>query len=212
MRIGIIAEGRSDIAVIQNILKGVTGLNTNNFIPIVPIIDNTSKAHLNPDTFSSWSVVKTECINKPKISKFLKLADSTHIVIHLDTAEASDYGIILPSIEDADYCKKLRDTVIAKIKEWLGNEHNFDNTLYAIAIQEIDSWVLTIYSQVQNCEIIDAKKAFKKSIPYKYEEGYKSYNAYSQDFSNKNKTEKKGYLNFNCSLRYFWEEASQKLT
>ena len=213
MRIGIVCEGPSDMAVIVNILKGVTGLDTNNFVPLVPVLDNTSKAHLNPDTFSSWSVVVAECQQKRKIERFFKQTDSAYLVVHLDTAEAESYGVEIPDIGDTDYCSKLRERVVNKIDEWLAGEYR-DVTLYAIAIQEIDSWVITIYEQTDNCHIKDAKKVLQKIIKArkeKYSEGYEYYMAYSYDFRNSNKTMKRGYLDYNCSLKLFWEEVREKI-
>jgi hypothetical protein len=212
MRIGIICEGPSDAAVIVNILKGATGLDTSNFIPIVPVVDNTTKAHLNPDTHSSWSVVINECKEKKKIRPFFSQSDSSHLVIHLDTAEAKEYGINIPENDDKEYCSKLRTEVIRKIETLLGDEYK-DITLYAIAIQEIDAWVLTIYQKQENCLIRDPKKEFQRSLKKqgtKYGVGYKNYSIYSDDFRNSNKTKKNGYLSSNCSLRWFWEEAENK--
>lgn len=163
MRIGIVCEGPSDAAVITNILKGATGIDTSNFIPIVPILDNTSKAHLNPDTHSSWTVVVKECQEKKKIVPFLQQKDNTHLVIHLDTAEAMHYGVTIPDVDDPEYCSKLRNEVISQIKKWLGTEYE-GITLYAVAIQEIDAWVLTIYAPKDSCMFPDAKKEFQKHL------------------------------------------------
>lgn len=212
MRIGIVCEGPSDAAVIINILKGTTGLDSSNFVPILPVIDNTSKAHLSPDTFSSWTVVLKECTEKKKILPFLGQRDSTHLVIQIDTAEANDYGIDYPNLDDPEYCLELRGRVIEKIAGMLGEEiHKI--TLYAIAIHEIDSWVLTIFEQDKNCFIKDSKKQLQKTL-YKqkiaYKEGFKNYLAYSDDFRNSNKTRKRKYLECNCSLRLFWEETESK--
>ena len=213
MRIGIVCEGHSDRAVIENILIGVTGLNSSDFVPILPTPDNTSKGQLNPDTFGSWTNVVNECKTKKKIAPFLMLADSTHIVVHLDTAEADAMGIELPDIKDIEYCHKVRKIFIENIDLWLGENYK-EVTLYAIAIQEIDAWVLTIFDKSENCKVINAKKRFQYVLGKKTKKwvpNFVNYQVYSELFRNAKKTKKEGYLSYNCSLRLFWEEAESKL-
>ena len=208
MRIGILAEGPSDVAVITNIIKGVTGLETNDIIAIQPKLqfDNTHLAHLDPDSHSTWSLVKNECIEQKKINSFFKLADSKYFAIHLDTAEAELYGVERPKTNDENYCSLLRETVINKINEWLDGKYQKE-VLYAIAIQETDAWILTLHEKSESCLISDPKKELKKKfqkLKYKYEAGYKPYLIFSDDFKYSSKIRRLKCREYNCSLNDFY--------
>jgi hypothetical protein len=215
MRIGIISEGPADIAVITNILKGVTGIDSNDIVPIRPLLkfDNTHLAHLDPGSFSTWSLVKEECVERKKIEQFLSLDDSTHVVIHVDTAEASNYGITLPSKKDHNYCETLRELVVEKINEWL--ENNFPNKiLYAIAIEEIDAWVLVIYDKKVTCLVNNPKSRLQYVLNKQDENSTSDYSNYlrlSKPLAKKKEVERGKFLDFNCSLRLFYEEVKSKL-
>ena len=215
MRIGIIAEGWSDIAVITNLIKGVTGLDTNDIVPIQPRLqyDNTHLAHLNPDTHSSWTSVRKECMEQRKMDAFFQLEDSQFFVIHIDAAEAPLYEVVKPAVKDHTYCGLLRTAISDKMREWLrGNYTNV--AIFAIAIEEIDAWVLTLYDIGKTCFIVDSKKALKKTLnklDFKYEAGKKSYLAYSDDFKNPNKLRRTKCLENNCSLNLFYQELVSKL-
>ncbi|MGB5980040.1 MAG: hypothetical protein WBG62_21680, partial [Cyclobacteriaceae bacterium] len=78
----------------------------------------------------------------------MMLEDSAAIVIHIDSAEASDYGIKRADINNksADFAIILRDRIRDEINEWLEHNH-LDRVLYAISIEEIEAWILPIYEK-----------------------------------------------------------------
>ena len=216
MKIGIVAEGRSDIGVITNIIRGITGLDKANILPIRPSFkyDKTDKArlaHLDPATHGSWTNVRQDCIERKNFDLFFSRQDNDLMVIHLDSAQAADYPVDVPSKnskEDCkEYCTNLRRQIIIKIQEWLENKYA-DSICYAIAIKEIDSWLLTIYDY-KSCEVEDPKKELRKKLR-RYSEGYDAYLEYSDDFSYPRKVKREGYLERNCSLQLFWEELEKK--
>lgn len=144
MKIGIIAEGTTDQAVITNILKGL-GIDTSNVIPIRPDLsfDEIDKNFENTKTIGTWQGVKNSCLSKEDFELFFFDADNQHIIIQLDTAEANhaDFDVIKPDKTNPNYATILRSNVIDKIHEWLDNEY-IDNLLHAITIEEIEAWIL----------------------------------------------------------------------
>src|ERR1700760_2803322 len=96
--IGVISEGHSDRAVIVNIIRGITNCEKSDVQSLRPIytLDATDKGILDEATFSTWSLVKKECEDKKLIEEFLAIEGNDFIVIHIDTAEADEYGIDKP--------------------------------------------------------------------------------------------------------------------
>jgi hypothetical protein len=152
MRIGIISEGAADIAVITNIVKGITGLDINDIVPIRPQLkfDNTHMAHLDPQSHGGWSLVKQECTDRNRIDQFLSLVDSKYVVIHLDAAEADQYGITVPPKDSVDYCIQLRNLIVGQVNTWLENNYS-ENIIHAVAIQETEAWILVLYKRERSC-------------------------------------------------------------
>jgi len=214
MRIGIIAEGHSDRAVIENIIIGITGLDTSDFIPIRPQYDYdaTDMAIKNPNTFSNWSIVREECISRDKIEFFLGIEEQDFVVIHIDTAECSEYGVTRP-VKGDNYCELLRAAVKDKIDEWL--EGNFtEQILHAIAVEETDAWILAIYENVNSEKYSRPKEKLKKVLGKRRINSSTTYDNYLllSELLSKPRAIKKGeYLLLNCSLRLFYEEVQTKV-
>lgn len=150
MKAGIIAEGRGDLAVITNILHGALNIDRSDIQYIVPeyFCDETDLAVMRMKQHSTWSVVRQHCIEKNAISVFFNTSinDERFLVIHLDTAERFEinYEVVAPpKSKDPDYVSQVRQNVVNKIKEWLDND--IERTTFAVAVEETDAWVLTIY-------------------------------------------------------------------
>ncbi len=172
MRVGIIAEGHSDRAVITNILKGLLNINQTDIKYIRPQdpdeIDETDLSQMQAEEFSNWTIVKQECIDKIEINKFFdKIENNRFIVIHLDTDTRFEkgYEVSEPSKENTpSYFTALRENIKNKINEWLENQF-VENMIYAIAIEEIDAWILTIYTNSEETGIFpNAKERLLKEI------------------------------------------------
>jgi len=154
MIVGLFAEGRSDLAVITNILKGWLNIDRADIKPTLPEYDydQTDLSVMPEEQHGSWTAVKKECQERQKINVFFDspIEQESFIVLHLDTAERhlKDYNVLEPvkngGINNEEYCNQLRGNVINKLNEWLENSHQ-DKIAYAIAIEETDAWVLTIY-------------------------------------------------------------------
>ncbi len=159
MKVGIVAEGPADIAVIRNILKGRLGVEQKDARAIRPrlnedktdLIERTTALGYRPQTleeYSNWALVLEECRARTKIESFLlnELGDARFVVVHIDTAEAhhTGYDIARPDRSAPDYSDRLRALVVAKIDALLGPDLA-PGVRHAVAIEETDAWVLTIH-------------------------------------------------------------------
>jgi len=216
--IGVISEGHADRAVITNILKGTLGIDESNIRALLPInkTDETDRSREKTvEEFGGWTSVKNECIEKRIISQFLALEGQDFIVIHLDTAEANQYGVQSIPAKDETYGEKLRGLVVDLIDGWLGEQEIIDATLHAVAIEETDAWLLTIYDAGKNSiNSADPKKKLgfilSKAGAHTTSD-YDNYLKLSKTFSKAKEVKKYRYLDSNCSLKAFVEEIVDKI-
>jgi hypothetical protein len=159
MKVGIVAEGPADIAVLRNILHGKLGLQRKDSLALRPELsrDETDLAAdgaafgyraPTPESYSNWALVLEECRCRTKIEEFLMtpLAGERFVIVHIDTAEAhhNGYDIPRPDRKRTDYSDRLRALVAEKIDALLGSELA-KGVRHAIAIEETEAWVLTIH-------------------------------------------------------------------
>jgi len=155
MEIRIIAEGKTDVIIIKNILKGKLSIDTSEIKSLLPedTSDNTDLQdhNINKNKFSNWELVKEECCLKEKIRPFLNspILDERIVIIQIDTdqIEHKNFGLTKPKKDKnnlEEYSETLVNLVKDKMKEWLENEF-IENIRFAIAVEEIEAWVLTIY-------------------------------------------------------------------
>ncbi|MDJ1472719.1 hypothetical protein QNI19_03075 [Cytophagaceae bacterium DM2B3-1] len=216
MRIGVISEGHADRAVITNILIGLLGIDESDIEPLRPIyaLDETDKAlRADPRTFGSWSSVKEECEKRELIDGFLAIEGQDFIVIHIDTAEASEYGITRPDKRENNYCEELRALIIAQINTWLEIDIS-NHILYAIAVEEIDAWILTIYEKTDSTKTAKPKERLGRVLSKSGKNStsnYENYFSISKPLSKPKDIKKGKYLTYNCSLNAFFEEIHTKV-
>ena len=109
MRVGVIAEGPADFAVVRSILKAVLGLDAADVDSIRPDLqsDETSLHTPSARTFSNWEIVKQECIEGASIKAYLaNIVDEVRlVVVHIDTAECHlpGYGVVRPPRDAESY-------------------------------------------------------------------------------------------------------------
>ena len=162
MKIGIIAEGTDDQKVITNILHGAVGIDGGDVIYIRPdlSVDETTKSFMNEKTAGGWPNVRKDCRERDKLEKFFLIEGQEAIVIHLDSAEAEQYEVARPQKEKnnlEDYTIFVRNSIIEKVNEWLNDEYA-DNLIYAIAIEETEAWLLTIFEEKESTVHLNPKK------------------------------------------------------
>lgn len=215
MRIGIISEGHADRAVITNILIGLTGIDPSDIESLRPIdkFDETDKATINPLKFGGWNSVKEECEGRKLIDEFLAIEGQDFIVIHIDTAEADQFGIKRPNKKSGNYGEVLRALVVQKINSWLNKDLN-DEILFAIAIEEIDAWILTIYDQNDSTTSATPKEKLSRilgKLEINSTSDYNNFLMISKPLSKEKDIKKGKFLEYNSSLNAFYEEVNTKV-
>jgi hypothetical protein len=158
MRIGIIAEGRTDQAVIKNILRGI-GFDSSIAFDIRPSLQQDETDLNNNQTIGTWQGVKNTCIQKDDFERVFSIADNKFVIIQMDTAECehADFGIKRPKKDNnLQYSSELRAILIEKIREWLEGTYT-DKLLYAISIEEMESWILAGFATSNTVNSIDPK-------------------------------------------------------
>ncbi len=225
MRVGIISEGRSDAAVLTNILKGQLNIDRSNISYLVPELeyDETTLHQMRLEQFSNWTIVKQNCENRNKISDFFDFVfDDRILIVHIDSDMRNEVGFEVPEpaeVQTIDDICLLRQNIIQKFKEWLNHEY-IDKTVFAVAIQEIDSWILSIYMNKETGFLPNSKERLKRVIndpnfPKKEkqkifaltDDKFKQYELMSSDFRKKKKLIKAS--DNNLSLRLFIEDLSR---
>jgi hypothetical protein len=217
MRIGVIAEGTTDQAVLENILKGMD-YDGSHLIPIRPDLsmDETDKQFYNIDTFGGWEYVKKDCLERTKLDEFFLIADNQYIIIQVDTLEINQTQSLIQKPQKRNnpnyaqelkkYAQALRESVIDIINEWLQN-HYQDKLLYAICIEEMESWILTIYTQKETTQAANPKETLKYVLKGKLAVGDKHYyKEISKPFRKRKKL--LTFCQFNESLKTFVESLS----
>lgn len=217
MQIGIISEGHSDRAVIANLFAAATGIDSTAIKTLRPMLkmDATDKAAVKDQVeFSNWTLVRKECLERELIDDFLSLEGNDYIIIHIDTAEADEYEVKRPD-KDKNYAVNLRTLVVQKINEWLNVKGwpqglSPASVLYAVAVEETESWLLCIFWDVK-----DTSSSAKPKEKLKYFLDQKKINA-AVDYDNYLKLSKPfakhkdliagKYLDRNASLALFYAE------
>jgi hypothetical protein len=210
MKIGVISEGHSDRAVITNVITGITNLDRSSIEALRPIYtkDETDRGLNKPMSFSSWSIVKQECQNRELIDVFLSIEGQDFVVIHLDSAECADYGV-----QRAAEKIKLRDLIIAQINTWIAKDLT-NYILYAIAVEEIDAWLLTIYEKSDSSTSATPKEKLNKILRKKNLNSTKTYENFltlSKVFSKTRDIMSEKCLAYNHSLAAFYDEVTSKV-
>ena len=101
-------------------------------------------------SFSNWQLVLEECADRTSLSDFLDspIDEPRLLVVQIDTAEADLRGfeVARPDHDSDDYVTEMRARVVAKLSSLLG-EALSARTRFAVAVEEIDAWVLTLYAE-----------------------------------------------------------------
>jgi len=214
MKIGVICEGHTDRAVIRNILKGLKGIDSAQIVPLRPdySFDETDLSQLSSDNFSNWSLVKAECENREKIDRFLSIEDQDFVIIHIDADCSDEYGVQKP-VKNSEYSEKMREAIIVKINEWLDNNFQ-DQILFAVAIEETEAWILTIYDKKDSTKSADPKAKLKQVLSkkgIKYDHTHAGFYEISEKFSKNKFFKKEKFRDRNKSLDDFCNEVEDKL-
>lgn len=211
---GLVAEGPSDHAVLENILIGLFEDDISDEIaPLQPIRDATNEDEIKK--FGGWYKVFEYCRSKDFRDAFQSIQ---YLVVQIDTdvSEQTHYEVKQTSDEGKRLSpevlvEKVIDKFKLSISEAFGKEF-FDKVIhriiFAISVDEIECWLLPIYytdkikESINNCDYKLHQKAGK------FEKNYKDYDKVSKDYR-KSKVLMKAYQ-LNPSLKIFVESVLEK--
>lgn len=208
IKIGIIAEGRPDQAVIENIIHYYFESTKYEIILLRPDLksDATDKKLQSAAAAGGLARVKKDCEEGIMLKRFFAtdFEDKNQLIIQLDTAEIEEYGVVRPNKSNPDYTTTLRNNVIQKIEnDWLKEEYP-NQLIFAISIEELEAWLLTLYEKKDSTSSINPKSKLKNLLSKKdlnSKEEYNNYASLSHGFKKKKTLEKA--LTFNESLALF---------
>lgn len=150
MRLGIIAEGKADIAVIKAVLKAAKGIDGSDIVQLRPS-EQFDETDLNELNFSNWNLVLQSCGDEHLLQTFFDgLAEDALLVVQIDTAERGEagYDIAQPLRTKGNdwkaYSEQLYAIVKSKINEIVPETYR-DKIAYAIAIEETDAWLIPLF-------------------------------------------------------------------
>lgn len=166
MRVGIIAEGRFDVAVVQNILKGALGLDREFTQPLRPeLYADETDLHADPDRFSNWALVRRECEDGAKIDDFMTspIDDGPRfVVVQIDAAEAPLYGVDRPEDRAGEDITALIAAIRSALAGWLGERDR--HVCPAIAVEETDAWVLALHVEGKTDRLPNVKERLQRRL------------------------------------------------
>ena len=211
---GLVAEGETDHAVLENILLGVSGEDISDEITILqPDIDETTKGTL--QEFGGWYNVFQYCLSEDFRDSFQRVQ---YVVIQIDTdvSEHTHYDIkqtdesgkkLIPAVLVEKVKEKFEQIIVKEFGQDFLQNHQ-DRILFAISVDEIECWLLPLYyadnikSKSNNCDFKLHEKAGK------FEKKSNDYDKISKDFR-KSKTLLKMYQE-NPSLKIFVDSVLAK--
>lgn len=142
MNIGIIAEGPSDILIMDYILQRYLGEVVVN--PIEPKIDNKNRQV----GYGGWANVLKVC-HAEKLSEALSYNDLIIIQIDTDVCEEIGFDVKKTNTDNtpkphADLYVEIKEKLLEQLTE---GEREFysDKLIFAICFEEIECWLLPIY-------------------------------------------------------------------
>lgn len=155
MRIGVIAEGHADIAIIKAALKVLKGIDGSDIYAIRPneLYDETD---LNELKFSNWNLVLKSCSDECLLQSFFDMIEEDAVlIVQIDTAERGEVGYDIPEpqrtkgIDWKLYSEQLYTGVHEKIASIVPEVYR-NKVVYAIAIEETDAWLIPLFDT--SCE------------------------------------------------------------
>ncbi len=169
MRVGILAEGRGDLAVLRNLLKGWRDVDPEDVQFLVPEydLDQTDLHTMDEAQRSNWLRVRDECMRAERIREFLALHadDDPVVVVQIDTAEAAEahFDVVRPDRATPDFATVLRERVRERLDTWLPPEV-VGRVRHAIAVEESDAWVLTLWETQDTAQFPRPKERLERLL------------------------------------------------
>jgi hypothetical protein len=212
----LIAEGKTDLYVIENILVGLLGEDNIDVIDLSPL--RNAKAG---ESFSNWEKVLEYC-TQAEFAQAFQTEGFIIIQIDTDVSEQKGFDVFkhrgnkLKELSVNELVEKVKEKIInEKITTKIYEQHK-DRIIFAIAVESIECWLLPLYfekesdkSQVLNCfERLNKGLAKKNLKTISVNKDPFSYNDLSLPYT-KSKTLQNCYTE-NPSLQIFVEEVKNK--
>lgn len=160
-KFALIAEGWTDVAVIENIIYGALGDDAV-VNPLMPLRDATDAARHSTQNFSNWELV-LEYLSTDQVR--LALAANDYLIVQIDTdqAEHPNFGLQLtangnlkPIAQIVHECKQL---LLSRLPNQLSQEDR-SRVLFAIPVLSTECWLIGLLnelhlhspSKANNCE------------------------------------------------------------
>jgi len=172
MRVGVVAEGWADCAVVRNLLKAALGLDAADVQSIRPELqtDETSAGAPTARALSNWQLVREGCERWAAIEAHLDDAfeDARLVVVHIDTAECHLSGFDVPRPDGAadDYVTACHDAVLAALRGWTQGRRDAQ-LVGAVAVEETDAWILAHYAPERGADtgsLLQPKERLQKAL------------------------------------------------
>lgn len=195
---GMITEGSTDLAVIENVIIGYFGME--------PDITQLQPKDLR--SFGNWENV-LKYLETEEFKSALEYNE--YIIIHMDTdiAEHPTLGIKLTEGGVARPIEELIQDLVSSFRQRIGEEFfnaNLDRLIFAISVHCIECWILPCYCEreidrkrVLNCEDHLQRALGRKEVAY--EKTYAGYKYLSKPLTKKAGLELSS--SFNSSLSSF---------
>lgn len=137
---GLIAEGPTDQAVLENVLIGYFDDLEGDKIIVKPIQPDKG------ETFGGW-VLALDYLKSEKLEESLVFND--YLIIQVDTDICEDLGISPISEKELDKIPEFTATIKSKIiEDYIGQEiyeQYAERLIFAISVHSIECWLLPLY-------------------------------------------------------------------
>lgn len=182
----LIAEGMTDVAVVERIVEGVFGKDVG-VNPLMPIRDATDAARAKTDTFSTWELV-LEYVASEEVEIALATNDYLIIQIDSDQGEHPNFGISFhhegATKSIADIVSDCKELLLARLHSNVPEEWK-DRIIFAVPVLSTECWLLPILNEdhrhtpktIVNCEkrISALNKGVIKKEYRSYSSAFKKY-------------------------------------
>ena len=203
LKFGLVCEGVTDQAVIENILCGFyndSGLR-NEIKVFQPLFDATQRKQLEGE-FGGWE----ELMKHLSTKRFREsVVNTEYMIIQIDTdiSEHKNFDVSQHDLSTEELIKKVIERLIAQIdsnKEFY--QKYKERIIFAISVHSLECWILPIYKSYRNEKVSGCFGTLEReSKKIKVFKDYNTYTKLSQDFLKKKKLMK--VVSQNSSFQIF---------
>ncbi len=198
---GGIVEGKTDFAIIRNVLAGYFNGPNIKLKPIQP-------EHFNAP--AGWDRV-LKCCKSQKFRQALQF--NRYIIIHIDTDVSPNFGI---PHHDEKGEKLTSEQLIRKVTDKFRLDIGADfydkyanRIIFAITVHSIECWLLPLYfSEEEKSQTDNCLRLLKQILPEFKEKDYEYYESITSKYSNREDLLK--LCSENPSLKIFIEELASR--